>query len=1210
MSPGAPAPSALADQAARDLAVTEFVSPVALEAGAGTGKTRALVARLATWLLGPGWALAAAELEERRRLTGDPAVEFSETAARVAEGTVAITFTDAAAAEMSRRLGALLGELASGRPAKDLAPVPALLEGVNLEQRAQSLSSALSRLRLQTIHSFCHRLLADHPFEAGLHPTLSVDADGTALGQATTEVLLERLRIRQPQIVALVAEGVDPASLHAALVRLLAVGVRKEDLAARRFDDATCAAILAGVAELLARFLPELARLAAAATRVSTLPPALDALHLLERCLGDVQRDRAGLEALCAEAQASRAPWEKLFARYAKEGLGKTEEKTLGAGSAAYLSLANALGERLGELLALDPRKFELAREALGPLVEEVRVRLQRAGVLSFEDLLDRATHLLQHSGPVRRRLRREIRQLLVDEFQDTDRRQCDLLAALALGDDEGPRPGLFVVGDPKQSIYAWRNADLASYERFLARMQAAGGRCDRLSVNFRSVPAVLAEVERAVAPIMRPLPGVQPSFEPLTPSPALAASAGFTRRNRHPVEHWLSWDSSARAQGAKTPAAQACRIEAAAIAADIRELHDEGGGEGLAWSSFGILLRARGDLEIYLEALRRAGIPYAVQKDRSYYRRREIIDLACAVRAILDPADLLALVAFLRSPLVGVPDAAWIPLWRAGFAAAMSDLERPEGTALAAVEHAIATAARETPGEVPGGAALVDWPLALGAAARAVARLRDEFTRLPAESWIERLRAYLLPEPLAAARFLGRFGVANVERLLTALERDLAGESDPHRALARLRQAVEEERDAEDARPPDAGLDAVAVMTIHTAKGLEFGHVYLAQAHKRRPSGGTGIPAGFTDVAAAPADSAAGAQRELVLFGAPSPGYAVAESLRRQAREAEAVRLLYVALTRAKERLVVCGNWPESPKPADIAAANSFLDLLADRRPDALHELAEGGELRDEAGIPWRLAARPLRSDADGADERTGTAARRASPGGEAEPARATITSAMRDAAHRREACSRLERAAALADAGEPRDELTTGAKEGASRSLALALGVALHRALELEELAEQAPEAWQAAAAAAFANELPAASGGERSALVAELARLRDSSLFARLRVLRSQILARELPLLAEASGALGARALDGIVGTLDLLYRDPATGEVVVADFKTDDLAPDAAAETIAAKLERYRPQLELYGRAVQQALALDRPPRLELWLLATGAVHPIA
>ena len=637
----------------------------------------------------------------------------------------------------------------------------------------------LSRLRLQTIHGFCHRLLADHPFEAGLHPALEVDADGSALASAATEVVLERLRIRDPRLAQWVEVGIDPLAVHAALVDLVRGGARREDFERERFDAATCAGLIAGIAPPLRRFLPELAALVAGAKRMTSLPKALAALAGLERILAESSSDLVGLDRLCEAARDSRENWQELLERYRVGELKTTEEKALGTGREEFLACASAVAPGLRELTQLQPAAFELARQALGPLVEEVRVRLQRAGILSFDDLLDRAAALVGRSGYVRRRLRGEIRQLLVDEFQDTDLRQCELLAALALGDDEGPRPGLFVVGDPKQSIYAFRNADLASYERFLQRMLDAGGQSARLSVNFRSVPAVLAEVDRALASVMLPEPGVQPRFEPLIPDPAHPLGTGFARRGRHPVEHWVSWDGAARAAGKPTLAGPATGLEADAIASDIRELHDQ---EGKAWKSFGLLLRARGDLEVYLEALRREGVPYAVQKDRSYYRRREIIDLASAVRAILDPADLLALVAFLRSPLVGVPDAAWIPLWRNGFARAMVELDAPDVESLAAIDRAIEAAVGEMPRSIPGLAALPGWPLALGEAARAVARLREEFRALPAEEWVERLRARLLPEALAGARFLGRFGIANVQRLLAQLETDLAAESDPHR--------------------------------------------------------------------------------------------------------------------------------------------------------------------------------------------------------------------------------------------------------------------------------------------------------------------------------------------------------------------------------------------------------------------------------------------
>ena len=158
--------------------------------------------------------------------------------------------------------------------------------------------------------------------------------------------------------------------------------------------------------------------------------------------------------------------------------------------------------------------------------------------------------------------MRRGLRQLLVDEFQDTDRVQCDLVGYLAMGDD-GRRPGLFLVGDPKQSIYGWRNADLAAYEAFVGQVREAGGQVHALVVNHRSAPPVLDEVARLVGPVMEETPGLQPRFEPLLPSPANAEAPGFADGERAPVEHWVSWsfDAGGTPEETRTAAGEVCVI-------------------------------------------------------------------------------------------------------------------------------------------------------------------------------------------------------------------------------------------------------------------------------------------------------------------------------------------------------------------------------------------------------------------------------------------------------------------------------------------------------------------------------------------------------------------------------------------------------------------------------------------------------------------------
>jgi ATP-dependent exoDNAse (exonuclease V) beta subunit len=449
-------------------------------------------------------------------------------------------------------------------------------------------------------------------------------------------------------------------------------------------------------------------------------------------------------------------------------------------------------------------------------------------------------------------------------------------------------------------------------------------------------------------------------------------------------------------------------------------------------------------------------------------------------------------------------------------------------------------------------------------------------------------VRARLQLEPIAAARFLGRFGLANLERLFAELESRLAAEPDPARALATLRAAVAEEREAEEARPPGESDDAVSVMTIHTAKGLQFRHVYLVQAHKQ--SGG-GRNAGRERFAFGPveADGAGGRRREMKLFGAPTPGWREVERRRRRVAAAETARLLYVATTRAIDRLVICGLFDGGDRrrrPDD--APPSFAELLAPRIADGADETAP---TRDAHGVLWRAAA-------DGGAIGRPAAVRPAAlppPADRAELHERRLAAAARSARPRTLPASKLARADEPFDFGD----------DGGERAQARAAGVALHRALELAPLAAADDPAWREAARRALRDSLPAAGANELAALDAHLDRLLGSNLWRELARLEGAVLARELPLVAAADPAATAGPLDAYVGTLDLLYRDPESGETVIADFKSDQMDDDGAA----AKLDRYRPQLELYARAVGDALALDRPPRLELWLLALDRIIPL-
>ena len=208
--------------------------------------------------------------------------------------------------------------------------------------------------------------------------------------------------------------------------------------------------------------------------------------------------------------------------------------------------------------------------------------------------------------------------------------------------------------------------------------------------------------------------------------------------------------------------------------------------------------------------------MPFAVEGDRSYFQRREVIEAAALVRCILDPHDHLALLAVMRSVVIGVPDAALIPLWVRGFPARASALHGAAEVELDSLRGLIGDAAKELPGDVPGIERVAGWECNLLAALRALALLRESFAQDPADRFVENLRTRFLVEATEAARYLGAYRVANLDRffrdLLTALE---DGSGDPHAVLRSLRSDVVQRREAEEGRPRESAEDAVRITTI-----------------------------------------------------------------------------------------------------------------------------------------------------------------------------------------------------------------------------------------------------------------------------------------------------------------------------------------------------------------------------------------------------------
>lgn len=1197
---GPRAARAAADAAARHEAVRRFTGCVALEAGAGTGKTTVLVNRVVAWCLGPGF--------ERAATAGDASGRTERAARKALDGVVAVTFTEAAAAEMALRIGQALralerGELPLGLAAEDVPP--AALSAA----RARALLAALDQLVVQSIHAFCRGLLARHPLEAGLHPRFEVDGDGAGQRAAVRGALRDALTEAfasgpESDLVQLCLRDASADELELALLALLGQGVPPA-----LFEEDPCApprvaALFEELAATLSALLDaEGGRLAG----VGVGARVIEAVRAARAAIDLAPATAAGL-AVVADAVREHFP-KNLLDRLGEwrrgAELGKREEAALADAAGAVFAASAALEPLVSHVAALDPARLARVRRVVGVLLADALARLQREGLVPFATLLSAARALLAKHPEIAAFERRRIDQLLVDEFQDTDPVQCEIVARLALEGPEAERPGLFLVGDPKQSIYGWRSADLAAYEGFLSRA-LAGAEPLRLVQNRRSPAAILEEVERVIAPAMRAEPGVQPRFEPLLEDPERNAGAPA-----HPVEAWVCYDvDDLRQSGRVTlPVAASRRLEAATLARDLRRLH----GEEVRYADCAVLLRAASDLDPVLDALREGGVPFAVESDRSYYQRREVLDASALVRAVLDPNDSLALVAWLRSPAVGVPDAAWLPLFEAGLPRLARELRADDPAGAERLAAAVRGAAAAVPDGVPGLERVAGFGESLIAAVCDLARLRASFETEAPDRFVERLRRVVLVEASEAARHLGGHRLAHLERFLRELLGWLEdGVADAASVVRALREASVREPDPFEGPPRSPLGDAVRVMTVHRAKGLDFDHVYLLSVEKTLGSRGAGA------VEVCRADE----PPDYCLLGARTPGFHVLQALRGKKGRAEEVRALYVALTRARRRVVVSGRFPAARKPLDDAAC--FADLLGHRSgglPDLVAEtLAAADEGRSElvqGGVRWRFPA----LEVAGAGPTAG------------EPAAPDLASAEEIAA----ASERLGRlgAEARVRAGRPRSrgaapekdaerderriEDRLGAEEGArsrspargpDRDIALAIGTAVHAALEGLDL-DGSASAVRAQAETTLTERLAGELGpagrapAEREARRL-LAGFLEGPLFAQLRRLAPHVVARELPVLLAPDASDGPEAPIGCwSGVVDLVYRDPATGELAIADYKTDRVAADE----VCARALGYQAQGRVYARALQAALELPARPRFELWFVDPGRIEVV-
>ena len=843
----------LPDQAARNRIRDDLDSTLFVEAGAGTGKTRALVGRI---------------------------VQLVASGRTVADRIAAITFTEAAGAELRDRVLVEFERAADddARPAEE-------------RERCRTALGVLDAAAIETLHSFATRMLSMHPLEAGLPPGFEV-VDETRAATAFEE-----------RWAAHVEAMLDDPALREPLRRALLMGLTIGDL------------------RTLARALHEdWDRLEAEAAELPSVPVSdIDVAPLA-----------AELAALCAEREHCTDPTDRMhvrleelevFARQLQSAAGDDLEslrllplrpslRVSRVGRAANWE-GSVLAEVRNGLGGLDERcnaLLEAAKAAvISPLYASLRrfvldyaQERRRRGQLEFHDLLVRARDLLQGDGGVRRALRERFSHLLIDEFQDTDPLQTEIAFLLAADHGDDPPPWraaavdagrLFFVGDPKQSIYGFRRADIELYQAVQDRFATE---TEQLTQNFRSVPAITNWVNGMIEPLMgaEPKPG-QATYIPL-----------HAHRPAHPAEVTVRLIGGPR--DALMPEVR--HEEATEIGRVLREAKDgrwqvldrrnDDGPEQFRDTQFqdiAILVPTRTSLPGLLTALEAAGIPYRLESRSLVYETQEVQDLLSILRAIDDPTNEIALVAALRSPGFGCGDDDLAGYVEAG---GRWDYRRPAPDPLAAEHPVVAGMAwmRSAYGQ--------RWWQPVSATVDQVIRDRrllelGTADRRPRERW-QRLR-FVLDQ---ARAFLDGGGATLREFLAWA-----------------DRQAEEGARVIETV-VPDPDDDAVRIMTIHASKGLEFPIVLL-----------TGLNAQPRHRARPVLWSDSGQPELHLRKDFATAGYEALRAHDQELQQFEDVRLFYVAATRARDHLLVSLFHPA--KDGDGKSRAAELHALAQQRPE-----------------------------------------------------------------------------------------------------------------------------------------------------------------------------------------------------------------------------------------------------------------------------------
>ncbi len=840
---------------------------VLVRAGAGSGKTEVLAQRFV--------ALLAGDIAGREPL--------------MPERIAAITFTEKATADMRRRIAEVLDD----RIAR---------EG-DVERRA-ALNRArrtLGLARISTIHAFCARMLREYPIEAGVDPGFEVLDEYqsmTFLEGQCRDSLADAVRGEKPGAIRLVgARGLYGFTHQMGAIEVLLEVIGEAARLGRsqdwiRASAETTAAKLrtfgAAIPALRAQLIELVGELLAIRSIGGNAKQDLDALRANWPSL------RRTIEKFSADSEPSDL--DGLFALQAE--LPHKRNQTIKGALVEIDEVIENLRRSYGAYRAA-PATLEIAALA-ADIAAELEWRKRDERVVTFDDLLILANRLLRGHPEVALRYRRTLGALLVDEYQDTDPIQDGVVRLLT--EHGAPAPELFVVGDEKQSIYRFRGADVTVFNRPREPLAILPR---PLRENRRSLPAIVDFVNAVSAHSMRPdgdSPDGNPDDKPYKVKwgeehrlQAIRAAGGA------PAVELIVGVKAQDADGTKRSTRAARRIEAEAIARrcarmirDSIQVTDErtGARRTMRFGDIALLLRSFSDVAIYEDAFLRARVPSYTVKGRGFYGCKEVKDLAALLGTIDDAQNSIELAAALRSPLFGLSDQCLLEIAlhlheqrvADGRLHPMSELFDDRGEnfgedfAWLGVERDAALNAKDV-----------------------LSALRKMRERASLTAIVERALELTRFEAVMLGLPKGLQRAANVRKLMeTAREFEthhFFGLGDFVRHLRRLVQEVPREPQAQIAGEAD---NVVRLMTIHQAKGLEFPTVIVADLGRRPHSDNESIV--MTPEHGLLVCDTVGAGDDRL----PNPLLDIYRAAVKDQEQAEAARVLYVAMTRARDRLIL----------------------------------------------------------------------------------------------------------------------------------------------------------------------------------------------------------------------------------------------------------------------------------------------------------------